>query len=78
LFRTYNPPSKSKPRDPISNDSSKADINDFWQIALATSACPFYFLPVEIEGKRYNDASVDFNNPSYCAFFGGFRRFKTL
>lgn len=68
LFRTYNAPSGSKPRGTISNSSSKADINDIWQIALATSASPLYFLPVEIEGKRYSDASVGFNNPSLCAY----------
>jgi hypothetical protein len=43
------------------NDPFQAQI---WQVARATSAAPTYFLPVDINGIRYGDGRIGWNNPT--------------
>jgi predicted acylesterase/phospholipase RssA len=35
-----------------------------WEVARATMAAPMLFLPIEIDGILYGDASLGFNNPT--------------
>jgi hypothetical protein len=43
------------------NDPFQAQI---WQVARATSAAPTYFLPIDINGIRYGDGRIGWNNPT--------------
>jgi hypothetical protein len=43
------------------NDPFQAEI---WQVARATSAAPTYFLPININGIRYGDGRIGWNNPT--------------
>ena len=43
------------------NDPFQAKI---WQVARATSAAPTYFLPIDINGIRYGDGRIGWNNPT--------------
>jgi hypothetical protein len=43
------------------NDPFQAQI---WQVARATSAAPTYFLPIDINGIRYGDGRIGWDNPT--------------
>jgi hypothetical protein len=43
------------------NDPFQAQI---WQAARATSAAPTYFLPIEINGIKYGDGRIGWDNPT--------------
>ena len=53
LMRSYdNPP------------SAEAFDCMIWEAARATSAAPTFFLPIDINGIKYSDGGVGFNNPT--------------
>jgi hypothetical protein len=43
------------------NDPFQAQI---WQVARATSASPTYFLPIDINGVRFGDSRIGWDNPT--------------
>lgn len=46
----------------------KASNSQIWQVALATSATPGYFPPINIDDQKFLDGGIGTYNPSYESF----------
>lgn len=68
LFRTYDHNSSDHPA-PFLRNLGGADSAPIWEVARATSACPYYFENATFGGQTFRDGGgAGFNNPSLEAF----------
>lgn len=66
IFRSYDLGLARKPVDladlPRNYDDSRN--HEIWEVCRATTAAPFYFKPLVIEGDEYSDGGTMANNPT--------------
>ena len=67
LFRIYDHTYSDYPA-PFVRESEKAESAPIWDVAMATSALPYYFDYTTIRGRKYRDCGAGFNNPCLEAF----------
>ncbi|KAH7478804.1 hypothetical protein FOMA001_g9026 [Fusarium oxysporum f. sp. matthiolae] len=67
LFRTYDHdsrPNLPKNRRGYHKNPGPAHTCEIWKVGRAISAAPTYFKPMEIDGVKYSDGGIMFNDPS--------------